>query len=128
NVRLAARLTGWDIDILTPEEYNQGVEQLASCLKSVKEADDTVVDKLIALGVISVLDLEDVGAEPLIKELNVDPVLAEKLIVAAGEEAKRLAAEPKKKQAEGILQQEVKATDKAQEAETHLQNNANGSS
>ncbi|HOV77291.1 MAG TPA: transcription termination factor NusA, partial [Sedimentisphaerales bacterium] len=24
NVRLAARLTGWDIDILTPDEYNQG--------------------------------------------------------------------------------------------------------
>jgi N utilization substance protein A len=128
NVRLAARLTGWDIDILTPEEYNQGVEQLASCVKGIKDADDTVVDKLIALGVISVLDLEDVGAEPLIKELNVDPVLAEKLVVAASEEAKRLAAEPKKKQAEGILQQEVKATDKAQEAETHLQNNANGSS
>jgi len=71
NVRLAARLTGWDIDILTPEEYNQGVEQLASCIKSVKEADDTVVDKLIALGVISVLDLEDVGTEPMINELNI---------------------------------------------------------
>ncbi|UCC21457.1 MAG: transcription termination factor NusA [Planctomycetota bacterium] len=128
NVRLAARLTGWDIDILTPEEYNQGVEQLASCVKSVKEADDTVVDKLIALGVISVLDLEDVGTEPLIKELNIDPVLAEKLIEAAVEEAKRLAAEPKKKQAEGILQQEVGATDKSQEEETPLQNSTNGSS
>ena len=29
NVRLAARLTGWDIDILTPDEYNQGIERLA---------------------------------------------------------------------------------------------------
>ncbi|MHC4125909.1 MAG: transcription termination factor NusA, partial [Planctomycetota bacterium] len=28
NVRLAARLTGWDIDILTPDEYNKGIEQL----------------------------------------------------------------------------------------------------
>jgi N utilization substance protein A len=26
NVRLAARLTGWDIDILTPEEFNKGLE------------------------------------------------------------------------------------------------------
>jgi N utilization substance protein A len=104
NVRLAARLSGWDIDILTPDEYNQGIERLANCVKSVA-GDDTMVDKLIALGVISVLDLEDVGTEPLINELGIDADLAEKLIAAAGEEAKRLAAEPKK-QAESMLEQQ----------------------
>jgi N utilization substance protein A len=110
NVRLAARLTGWDIDILTPDEYNQGIEQLTSCVKGIKGADestlDTVVDKLIALGVISVLDLEDVGPEPLINELGIKSELAEELIGSASEEAKRLAAEPQKKQAEDILEQE----------------------
>ncbi len=110
NVRLAARLTGWDIDILTPDEYNQGIEQLTSCMKGIKGADestlDTVVDKLIALGVISVLDLEDVGPEPLINELGIKSELAEELIGAASEEAKRLAAEPQKKQAEDVLEQE----------------------
>ncbi len=105
NVRLAARLTGWDIDILTPDEYNQGIERLTNCVKSVEAADDTLVDKLIALGVISVLDLDDVGAEPLINELGIDAGLAEKLIAAASKEAKRLAAEPKK-QAENILEQQ----------------------
>jgi N utilization substance protein A len=100
NVRLAARLTGWDIDILMPEEYNQGIETLTSCIKNVEAADDTVVDKLIALGVISVLDLDDVGAEPLISELNIDSETAEKLVAAAAEEAKRLAAESKQKQVE----------------------------
>ena len=104
NVRLAARLTGWDIDILTPDEYNQGIEQLTNCVKAVEAADDTVVDKLIALGVISVLDLEDVGTEPLIKELDIEADLAENLVEAAAEEVKRLAAEPK--QAESMLQQQ----------------------
>jgi N utilization substance protein A len=104
NVRLAARLTGWDIDILTPDEYNQGIERLTSCVKKAT-SDDTLVDKLIALGVISVLDLEDVGAEPLIKELGIDAGLAEKLIATANEEAKLLAAEPKK-QAESLLEQQ----------------------
>ena len=61
NVRLAARLTGWDIDILTPAEYNQGIERLTTCVKSVEGADEVLVDKLIALGIISVLDLDDVG-------------------------------------------------------------------
>lgn len=111
NVRLAARLTGWDIDILTPDEYNQGVEQLTNCVKRVEDADDTVVDKLIALGVISVLDLEDVGTEPLTNELNIDAKIAEKLVEAAAEEAKRLAAESKKNQAENLLQQQTDAVE-----------------
>lgn len=106
NVRLAARLTGWDIDILTPEEYNQGIELLTNCVKSVEAADDTVVDKLIALGVISLLDLEDVGTEPLVKELKIGQDIAEELVAVASEEVKRLAAEPKKNQAEDIMQQE----------------------
>jgi N utilization substance protein A len=111
NVRLAARLTGWDIDILTPDEYNQGIEQLTNCVKSVEDADDTVVDKLIALGVISVLDLEDVGAEPLTNELNIDTKIAEKLVEAAAEEAKQLAAESKKNRAENLLQQQTDAVE-----------------
>jgi len=109
NVRLAARLTGWDIDILTPKEYNLGIEQLTNCVKSVKGADDTLVDKLIALGVISVLDLDDVGVEPLISELNIDAVVAAELVAAAGEEAKRLAAESREKQAEKELAQQQEA-------------------
>jgi N utilization substance protein A len=106
NVRLAARLTGWDIDILTPDEYNQGIEQLTACVRRVEQADDTLVDKLIALGVVSVLDLEDIGNEPLIGELGMEADLAEKLVAAASEDSKNLAAEAKKKQAEDLLEKE----------------------
>lgn len=106
NVRLAARMTGWDIDILTPDEYNQGIERLTNCVKNVEGADDTLVDKLIALGIISILDLDDVGAEPLVSELNIDPDLAKRLVAAAVEEAKKLAAETKQKQAEEMMKQE----------------------
>ncbi|MHC4171899.1 MAG: transcription termination factor NusA [Planctomycetota bacterium] len=110
NVRLAARLAGWDIDILTPDEYNQGIERLTNCVKTVEGADDTVVDKLIALGIISLPDLNDVGVEPLINELKVDSNIAEKLVAAAAEEVKRLAAESKEKQAQEQLTQQTKAT------------------
>jgi len=103
NVRLAARLTGWDIDILTPDEYNLGIEKLTECVRNVESAPDTVVDKLIALGVISVLDLEDVGVEPLVNELKIDLEITQKLVEAATEYAKQLAAESEKKQAEDVL-------------------------
>ena len=106
NVRLAARLTGWDIDILTPDEYNQGVERLTKCVKSIEGADETLVDKLIALGIISILDLDDVGAEPLVTELNIKPELARQLITVAVEEAKKLAADSKQKHAEELLKEQ----------------------
>jgi N utilization substance protein A len=107
NVRLAARMTGWDIDILTPDEYNQGIERLTSCIKDIEGADDTIVDKLIALGIISVLDLDDVGPEPLVTELNIDPDLAKRLVAAAVEEAKNIAAEAKQHQAQELLNQQL---------------------
>ncbi len=108
NVRLAARLTGWDIDILTPDEYNQGIERLASCVKAVEEANDTIVDKLIALGVISVADLDDVGTEPLINELKINENVAEKLVVAAAKEVERTQSEPTINEAKKQLARQIK--------------------
>jgi N utilization substance protein A len=108
NVRLAARLTGWDIDILTPDEYNQGIELLTSCVKTVEGADETVVDKLIALGVISVADVEEVGAEPLVNDLKIDSDVAQKLVAASVAESERLAEELKLNEAEKELAQQTK--------------------
>ena len=117
NVRLAARLTGWDIDILTPVEYNQGIERLTNCVKGVEGADDTMVDKLIALGVISVLDLDDVGIEPLVKELGIGSETAEKLVAFAVEEVQRLADETKQKQAEKELAEQIETVNNKKEAQ-----------
>ncbi|MFH1717640.1 MAG: transcription termination factor NusA [Planctomycetota bacterium] len=112
NVRLAARLTGWDIDILTPDEYNQGIELLADCIKAVEGGDETVVDKLIALGVISVADLDDVGAEPLIKELNIDSEIAGRVVEAAARKVESLAEETRRNEAEKKVAQHAKGGDK----------------
>jgi N utilization substance protein A len=110
NVRLAARLTGWDIDILTPDEYNQGIELLAGCVKAVEGADEMAIDKLIALGVISVADLEEVGVEPLINELKIDPDLAARLVRAAGE-VERQIEDSKQNAAPKELAPQTRATD-----------------
>jgi N utilization substance protein A len=111
NVRLAARLTGWDIDILTPDEYNLGIERLTNCVKTVEGADDTTVDKLIALGIISLGDLDDVGVEPLVNELKIDAEIAGKLVDAASKEIERLEAESREKEAEKQLSQQAKVSD-----------------
>lgn len=86
NVRLASRLTGWDIDILTPAEYNKHLESLERVLKSVSGVDDVLLDKLIAFGCVSVMDIDEIGPEPLVKELELEAELAERVVEAAGEE------------------------------------------
>jgi N utilization substance protein A len=106
NVRLAARLTGWDIDILTPTEYNKEVDRLTACIKGIEEVQDTFVDKLLALGIVSVLDLEEVGTGPLVEELEVEQTLAQKIITAAEEAAKEATVVENPTQAEDILKQE----------------------
>ncbi len=106
NVRLAARLTNWDIDILTPPEYNREVERLSACIGKIEGVDDSFVDKLLALGIISVLDLEEVGVKPLVEELKISEELAAKVIQAAQTAAREMAAEEKMTQAEGLLMQE----------------------
>ena len=93
NVRLAARLTGWDIDILTPKEYNKGLEDMEKSLKTIEGVDEAILDRMVALGIINLLDIEEIGAEPLVKELQLAPDLADKIVVLAAEDAKRIAVE-----------------------------------
>jgi N utilization substance protein A len=106
NVRLAARLTGWDIDILTPAEYNREVDRMADCLKEVPGVDDRLVDKLLALGIVSVLDLEEVGPAPLMKELGVEKSLAEQAVAAATDAAKKAVMESQATQAESLIREQ----------------------
>ena len=96
NVRLAARLTNWDVDILTPHEYTEAMEALINTLRSVEGVDDTMIDKVVALGVVSVLDLEEVGAGPLVESLGLEESFAAVMVEKASAEARRLAANKEK--------------------------------
>jgi transcription termination/antitermination protein NusA len=91
NVRLAARLTGWDIDILTPTEFNVGLDTLEQALKSVDGVESTVVNQIIAMGMVNVLDVEEVGPDALVEALKMNRDLAQRIVVRCAEEAKLVA-------------------------------------
>ena len=92
NVRLAARLTNWDIDILTPKEYSEAMEKLIHTLHQVEGIDDTTIEKVLALGIVSVLDMEEVGPEPLVTSLELETSLAQAMVATATEEARQQTA------------------------------------
>jgi N utilization substance protein A len=91
NVRLAARLTGWDVDILTPDEFNKGLEIMSQTLTAVEGISEEMADRLAALGMISVFDVEEVGAEVLVNELEIPEELATKVIEVVSVKAKEVA-------------------------------------
>jgi N utilization substance protein A len=91
NVRLAARLTGWDVDILTPAEFQKGLETLAQTLLPIEGVEESLLDRMGALGMISVFDIEEIGAGVLSEELGLSPELSEKIVATCTVKAKEVA-------------------------------------
>ncbi|MBX3357280.1 MAG: transcription termination/antitermination protein NusA [Phycisphaeraceae bacterium] len=100
NVRLAARLTGWDIDILTPVEFNKGLETLSATLQTVPGVTEEMVDRLAALGMISVFDIEEVGAEVLVTELGIEEAASQQMVQTAAVKAREVAEQQAKEKEE----------------------------
>lgn len=99
NVRLAARLTGWDIDILTPKEFQENTSRLLTTLKAIEGVTQEMIDKIIAMGLIDVRDVEEVGVDPLREELQMEEELAQMVVERCGEEAKLVTIEQEEKKA-----------------------------
>ncbi len=99
NVRLAARLTGWDVDILTPVEFQSNVQRLDQTLRAIEGVPGEVVDKVIAMGLIDVRDIEEVGTGPLVEELGLEQEVAERVVERCAVEAKIVAKEQEAKKA-----------------------------
>ena len=110
NVRLAARLTGWDIDILTPEEYQKGLEILWDTLKPVEGVSEEMLDRMAAMGIISIFDVEEIGRNVLEEDLEVPKAIADRCINEAIERSKEVTAQQEAaKLAEEVLRAEEEA-------------------
>ncbi len=90
NVRLAAKLLGWKIDIKSEEEKRQEVENAMQALsggpstpiEQVTELGESVLEKLIAAGITTVEHLADMTAEELGEVPGIGEKSVEKISVA----------------------------------------------
>src|SRR6202012_3888195 len=90
NVRLAAKLLQWKIDIKSEEEKRQEVEQQMQAMgggpstpiEQVTELGDTILEKLIAAGITTVETLADMTPEQLEEVPGIGEKTVEKISVA----------------------------------------------
>ncbi len=90
NVRLAAKLLGWKIDIKSEEEKRQEVEQQMQALvgspttpiEQVTELGDSIIQKLVAAGITTVEALADMTPEQLEEIPGIGEKTLEKISVA----------------------------------------------
>ncbi len=90
NVRLAAKLLGWKIDIKSEEEKRQEVEQQmqdltggpSTPIEQVTELGDGIIQKLVAAGITTVESLADMTPEQLEEIPGIGEKTLEKISIA----------------------------------------------
>jgi N utilization substance protein A len=116
NVRLASKLCGWDIEIMTREELDEAIERAVTGFSSLEGVDESLAEKLVGEGFLSYDDLSVIEPEDLMEmgELTEEQVQAvvEQAEIKA-EEAEHAAAEQRRRQRE---QERIEAATAAAEA------------
>jgi N utilization substance protein A len=126
NVRLAAKLLGWKIDIKSEEEKRQEVEQQmtgmtggpTTAIEQVSELGEAIIQKLVAAGITTVEALADMTPEQLEEIPGIGEKTLEKISVAVrhyfgeyepGEERVVSAEEQAKLSSDASLDEEIDA-------------------
>ncbi|HQF13552.1 MAG: transcription termination factor NusA [Thermogutta sp.] len=101
NVRLASKLCGWDIEIMTRDELDEQLEQAVLGFSSLEGVTPELADRLVGEGFLSYDDLSVIEPEDLMEmggltEEQVQHIIAQ--AEAKAEEAEQLAREEKRRQ------------------------------
>lgn len=101
NVRLASKLVGWDIEIMTREELNEQLDKSITAFSSVPGAPDQLAENLVEQGFFSFDDLSVIEPDQLAELSGLSLEDCAPLVEYAEKEAERLEKETAAQKAEG---------------------------
>jgi transcription termination/antitermination protein NusA len=103
NVRLASKLCGWDIEIMTAEELEEQIDRAVVGFSSLDGVDEDLASGLVEQGYLSYDDLSVIEPDDLMKMGGLTEEQVEHIVEQAerkAEEAERAAAEQRRRQKE----------------------------
>jgi transcription termination/antitermination protein NusA len=103
NVRLASKLCGWDIEIMTREELDQQIERAIAGFSSIEGLDESVAERLVGEGFLSYDDLSVIEPEDLMEMGGLTAEQVDTIVAEAEERASQVeaaAADERRKQRE----------------------------
>jgi N utilization substance protein A len=90
NVRLASKLVGCDIEIMTNEELNEVIERAVADFRRIDGVDDELAERLVEQGILSFDDLSVMELDDLVNTIE---GMTEELAQAIVEQAEKFAEE-----------------------------------
>jgi N utilization substance protein A len=93
NVRLASKLVGWDIEIMTMDELNEGIARAEGWFTQIPNVTTEMVERFIEEGFLSYDDLTFVEPAELGELIGVSEEEADDIIMFAEEAAERVEKE-----------------------------------
>lgn len=103
NVRLASKLCGWDIEIMTREELDENLEQAVTGFASLDGMTEELAERLVGEGFLSFDDLSVIEPDALMEMGGLTQEQADHIIAQAeekAEQAEHAAAEERRRQRE----------------------------
>lgn len=70
NVRLASKLVGWDIEIMTSEELDELIEKAVNAFTKIEGVDTDLAEKLVEQGILSYDDLSVMEISDLVNTIE----------------------------------------------------------
>ena len=87
NVRLASKLCGWDIEIMTREELDQQIERAVTGFSSIEGLSDATAERLVGEGFLSYDDLSIIEPDDLMEMGGITAETVEKIVNEAEKRA-----------------------------------------
>ena len=103
NVRLASKLCGWDIEIMTREELDQQIERAVVGFSSIEGLDESVAERLVGEGFLSYDDLSVIEPDDLMEMGGLSAEAVDAIVAEAEKRAsmaEAAAADERRKQRE----------------------------
>jgi transcription termination/antitermination protein NusA len=116
NVRLASKLVGWDIEIMTREELNEQLDKSIDAFGAIPGAPDQLAENLVEQGFFSFDDLSVIEPDQLAELSGLSLEACEPIVEFAERESERLERESARLKAEAASRPPAAAAPEAEES------------